>query len=137
MAHTEKLYDIEKNDHPNKRGDEFRSIQIWKCSVCHALTNRVMMGGSPGLGTRIGCPNDAECWHHELRRKALWLEKPHPKAYREALALEVEELRLRHTHEAKNDLVGSPDHAQMRTVLNPFSRRVNDRHCPHDGHSFD
>lgn len=73
-----KLYDIRKRDYPNKRGDSFRSLQVFKCWVCGALTNQVIMGGYLGYGVRAICPQSDQCWHHELEEKIRWLNNPHP-----------------------------------------------------------
>ena len=45
MSETVKLYDLRERNYPDKRGDVFRSLQVFECRVCGALTNRVVMGG--------------------------------------------------------------------------------------------
>ena len=64
-----KLYDLRKRDYPNKRGNHFRSLQVFECWVCGALSNEVVMGGWPGYGIRCICPSATECWHHDLENK--------------------------------------------------------------------
>ena len=55
-----RLYDIPLRNYPSQRGDTFRSLQVFKCWVCNALTNKVVMGGYPGYGVRAICPNSSE-----------------------------------------------------------------------------
>ena len=88
------LYDLREHRYPDKRGDAFRSLQVARCWVCGAFSNRVVMGGYPGYGVRMVCPNSAECWHHELEIKIRWLQDhPHPRAYKEELEKEIEEMK--------------------------------------------
>lgn len=115
------LYDIRKHDYPNKRGDHFRSLQVFECWVCNALTNEVVMGGSMGYGVRAVCPNSAECWHHELEAKIKLLDMPHPKSYKQELQKEIDELKQKHRSKVKNDLKGEPDYSLKLTVTNTKS----------------
>jgi len=48
------------------RGDSWRSDVAYQCKVCHTKTNKVIMGGYPGMGPRIICPADAFPEHDEL-----------------------------------------------------------------------
>lgn len=112
------LYDIEKRNYPNKRGDAFRSLQIFECWVCQALSNHVVMGGYPGYGIRCVCPNAAECWHHKLEQKLRWKDNPHPKDYLEALSKEIEEMRRSSLDTRVNDIIGDPDQNKIRGMTN-------------------
>src|SRR3989344_6026162 len=38
------LFDIREHNYPNRRGDSFRSVQVFECWVCVAVTNFVEMG---------------------------------------------------------------------------------------------
>src|SRR3989338_5823319 len=38
-----RLYDLRKDNFPDKRGDDFRSLQVFTCWVCGVVTNRVVM----------------------------------------------------------------------------------------------
>jgi hypothetical protein len=116
-----KLFDIRKKNYPNKRGDVFRSLQIFECWVCKATTNKVVMGGSPGYGIRAVCPNSSECWHHEIEEKIKLLDKPHPKSYAEELKKEVKEALEKHKEDIKNDIEGNPDPELKRSVTNTKS----------------
>jgi hypothetical protein len=124
MSDTVILYNLQKRDYPNKRGDVFRSTQVFECDVCHALTNEVVMGGYPGYGVRVICPNSCECWHHVLEHKLTWLKKPHPKVYSVVLSNEIEIFREKYRGRVRSDLVGSPDLSQKRGgVTNTMSHR--------------
>ncbi len=118
------LYDL-REDYPRQRGDIFRSRQIAECPVCHALTNKVVMGGSPGYGVRMICPNSTAEWHHELEDKCTLLSSaPHPKSYCEELSAEIAALHDAHRAEQKNDLEGEvdlTDQSLRRWVTNPRS----------------
>lgn len=37
-------------------GDTWRSREIYRCRVCHTLTNKWFIGGYPSRGPRIRCP---------------------------------------------------------------------------------
>jgi hypothetical protein len=121
MSEPIKLYDLDKRDYLNKRGDSFRSLQVSKCWVCGALSNYVIMGGYPGYGVRVICPNSSECWHHELEEKIEWLDNPHPKSYKDELQKEIDEMKKQHSEDIKNDLEGNPDMTLFRGVTNTFS----------------
>ncbi|OGL73029.1 hypothetical protein A3E39_00750 [Candidatus Uhrbacteria bacterium RIFCSPHIGHO2_12_FULL_60_25] len=113
-----RLYDLRKDNFPDKRGDDFRSLQVFTCWVCGAVTNRVVMGGYPGYGVRVICPNSSECWHHELEQKVSWLEHPHPKAYTDALRQEIEGFKVEHQSLVQSDIEGDPDHSLKGQVTN-------------------
>ena len=95
MREEIRLYDLRQNNYPDKRGDSFRSLQIFECSVCGAITNEVHMGGWPGYGVRYTCPNSAEKWHHNLQ---------------DAYTVEAHKAVA---HLVKNDIVGEPDMSLM------------------------
>lgn len=118
MTDELKIYDLRVRTYPNQRGDAFRSLQVFECWVCRALTNRVVMGGYPGYGVRTICPHSSECWHHEIEIKIAWAQKPHPKSYLKDLQEEIEAMRKAHATEAKNDIEGTPDFDQKRGVTN-------------------
>jgi hypothetical protein len=117
------LYDIRERSYPNKRGDHFRSLQIFQCPICNAVTNRCIMGGWPGYGLRAVCPNAAEEWHHSLEDKTSLQNPLHPKTYREELANEITSLLKECAPLIQNDLVGQPDFDQKSSVTNTRSWR--------------
>ncbi len=132
MPEEVRLYDIREKNYPNQRHDSFRSLQVFECTVCEALTNMVIMGGAPGLGIKIICPHSSECWHHDL-------------------AIKIQELRLKFINESQrfrevvtkilgalkrldmitNDILGNPYLSQKSSVSNSFSKRI-DKKCLHE-----
>lgn len=128
------LYDMRKKDYPNKRGDTFRTLQVFKCWVCCALTNKVVMGGYPGYGCATICPNSSECWHHELERKIKWLRNPHPKSYKKELQEEINAEREESAHLVLNDLEGACDKTLEQGVSNVCSFKLNNSQCRHFVH---
>ncbi len=130
MTKKVKLFDLKKKDYPHQRGDVFRSRQVAECWVCQALTNRVVMGGHPGYGVRLVCPNSSECWHHELENKLKLLHPPHPKSYKDELQKEIDEMKKLHKKDIKNDLEGNYDKTQKRPVTNVRSFK-NGSTCSH------
>ena len=130
MPETVKLYDLTKSDYPNQRGDSFRSIQVFVCWVCDALSNKVIMGGHPGYGVRAKCPNSAQCWHHEFEEKMLLLREPHPKSYKDELQNEINELKRQHGP-VKNDLKGDPDMSLPRRAVTNTKSYQPGSECTH------
>ncbi len=112
------LYDLRKDNYPSKRGDTFRSLQVFECWVCKAVTNEIIMGGSMGYGVRAVCPNGSKCWHHELEDKVKLLAKPHPKSYKDELTKDIENDRNRYQNRIKNDILGNPDLSLKEEVTN-------------------
>ena len=121
MSKAVRLFDLDKRDYPSERGDTFRSLQVSECWVCGALSNRVVMGGYPGYGVRVVCPNSFECWHHELENKLKWLDKPHPLSYKNELQKEIDEMKKKHQADVKNYLEGNPDMKLKHWVTNTRS----------------
>ena len=103
------LYDLRKDDHPDQRGDRFRSLQVFECGICGAVTNSMLMGGYPGYGLRYYCPNGQEEWHKNLKEKIKLSRQPHPKFYNHELEKEIQEFRNKHAKDVKNDILGNPD----------------------------
>lgn len=67
------LYDMNEKDHLKlERGDSWRSVQVYKCKVCHIITNLWYMGGYPGLGPRLYCPGTKFNEHSKL---AEWIKR--------------------------------------------------------------
>ena len=131
MTEEIRLYDIREKDYPNQRGDSFRSLQVFECAVCEALTNLVIMGGAPGLGIRMLCPHSSDCWHHDLAIKIqeLRLEyKSQPQQFRE----KVREIlgALRSFKVLTDDIVGNPDLSLKSSVTNSYSKSI-DKNCLH------
>ena len=122
MAKTVKLYDLREKNYPNKRGDTFRSLQVFECPVCKALSNKVIIGGSHGYGVRVICPHSSKCWHHELQEKKEWLDKPHPRSYKDELRKEIAEMKTNVPDDIKNDVKGNPEIAPLKPMTNTFSR---------------
>lgn len=125
------LYDIRKRNYPNKRGDDFRSLQVFECWVCGTFTNQVVMGGYPGYGVRAVCPQSAECWHHELEDKIKLLAQPHPQTYKAELQREIEEIKEKNKKRIKNDILGSPDFSLKQSVTNVHSFNRKSGKCTH------
>lgn len=71
MQDSIKLFDLEKFEQPEHRCS-FRTVQVFKCPVCEALTNKAEIEGvfPPGArGRVVYCPHASECWHHEIEEK--------------------------------------------------------------------
>ncbi|RJQ37511.1 hypothetical protein C4552_00545 [Candidatus Parcubacteria bacterium] len=117
------LFDLREHAYPSRRGDSFRSLQVFECWVCRAQTNRVVMGGWPGLGVRAPCPNAIECWHHELESTINWSRRPHPESVKRELEHEIAALRAFHAADIKNDIAGTPDFALKRSVTNTMGHK--------------
>lgn len=96
----------------------FRSVQVHRCWVCGALTNLVFIGGWPGCGVRMCCPQSHLSWHHLLEEKIKLLQLPHPQSYGDELGAEIAQLKIQHQGETKDDLVGDYDLTQEREVTN-------------------
>ncbi|MDP3792926.1 MAG: hypothetical protein Q8Q89_04345 [bacterium] len=131
MAEEVRLYDIRERNYPNQRNDSFRSLQVFECAVCEALTNLVVMGGAPGLGTRTLCSHSSDCWHHDLAIKIqdLRLEyKNKLPRFREM----VDGILggLRRSKILTDDIVGNPDLSLKSPTTNSFSKSV-DKKCLH------
>ncbi|MEK7087316.1 MAG: hypothetical protein AAB958_01275, partial [Patescibacteria group bacterium] len=110
----------------------FRSLQVFECTVCGALTNLVIMGGGPGLGIRILCPHSSNCWHHDLAIKIRELRLEYtiqPQRFREMV---IEILgALRRFKILTDDIVGNADLSLKNQVTNSFSKRT-DKKCLHE-----
>lgn len=130
LASGSRLYDLHERNYPNQRGDSFRSLQVFECWVCNGVTNRVVMGGSPGYGVRAPCPNGSECWHHEIEEKIKWSHRPHPASIKRELEEEIAALRARYAEDVKNDVAGLPDFEQKRSVTNTMRYRPGSK-CEH------
>jgi len=130
MIERIKLYDMRLRNYPCERGDTFRSLQVFKCPICGSISNKVIMGGSPGYGIRTCCPNGAECWHHVLEYKLRWNEKSHPKEYKLALAEEIKIIRKKYADPAPNEVLGEPDLTQESSMTNYHSYQPGS-FCPH------
>ncbi|OGN41450.1 MAG: hypothetical protein A2606_01605 [Candidatus Yanofskybacteria bacterium RIFOXYD1_FULL_42_10] len=131
MAKTVKLYDLRERNYPHNRGDKFRSLQIFECWVCGALSNQVIMGGYLGYGVRVVCPNSSECWHHELEEKLKWLEKLYPKSYKQKFQKEITVMKRQHKAKIKNDIEGKPNMSLKRPMTNTFSWNTRNKPCSH------
>jgi hypothetical protein len=71
-----KLYDMEKQEwrqiNLKKIGQSWRSKQVYRCVICHVLTNDWHLGGYYGSGPRLLCAADDYEEHDELEK--LYLE---------------------------------------------------------------
>jgi hypothetical protein len=115
MADSIKLYDLRDCDFPVDR--EFRTLQVFKCHVCGALSNLAWWSSSRWGGARNECPNDEQDWHRELDSKRDLLTEPHPKSYKKELRQEIDDLLSK--VEVRNDLEGEPDCGyEAQAVLN-------------------
>ncbi|GEM_PF-1655422 len=103
MSGKVKLYDLRERNYPHKRGDRFRSLQVFECWVCGALSNEVVMGGWPGYGVRVICPSACECWHHELENRV--------KSLNELFDKNIAELRIPFLREIKDDYIFNEENA--------------------------
>lgn len=104
-----RLYNLEKSNYPDRRGDFFRSLQVFECPICGAITNEVIMGGCFGYGPRTCCPMSGEYWHHELENKLRLLSQPHPASYKRELEEEIKRIRKLHRNKIKDNIKGNPD----------------------------
>lgn len=130
MAEKTQLYDIREHNYPNQRGDHFRSLQVFECDICGAITNVVMLGGWPSLGLRTACPHSGKCWHHELQITIEDLENGPYRGYEEDFKLILQKLRDQLRDEIKNDLIGNPDLNLKSSVTHTFSMKTG-HDCPH------
>lgn len=127
----EKTFDIRKNDYP-KDMSIFRTLQIFECPICGALTNRVYYSQYriyDGIVTI--CPQADECWHHEIEAKKLLNKYPHPKSYKEELKKEIEGMKQSHKNQIKNDLTGNPDFSLKQCVRYTQNFSRNDKIYEH------
>lgn len=111
-----RLYDLRLGDYPKERGSEFRSVQVFVCWVCGALSNRVVAGGSPGLGVHVICPNGRECWHHDFEDKHAQLRRYLAASHKEKLGREIQSLRNLYAAEIQHDVRGEADMSQKRSM---------------------
>lgn len=100
-----------KEDRPGgERGITFRSLQVFKCEFCGAVTNKIILAGYPGYGPRAYCPNCSEQWHQDLEDHCERFKEPgHPKFYLRELKKEIKELKRQHKNKIENDIKGKPD----------------------------
>ncbi len=124
------LYDLDRRDYPSERGDVFRTLQVFRCSVCQALSNRVVMGGYPGYGVRTICPNAHACWHHLLEQRVSRLLPTSSTEINYAHRQEVDDLRVRYGIRRVHDLVGTPDLTSFHWMTNVHAH-VYGTFCPH------
>lgn len=100
MEETMKLYDMDNSEWRQvdfKKGDRWRSKQVYKCEICGCETNEfVMMQAFWGGGPRLVCPgrHQNSDLHNLLQEKVVnSRQKEHPKKYIEYLLEEIDELR--------------------------------------------
>ena len=133
------LYDLRIENFPNEHVFEFRTLQVFKCWVCSALSNNVTrrysistVTGWQGMELSITCPHSSECWHHELYRKVRWLKShPHPKSYKDELKQEIDEELNELRPLVCNDLVGNPDTSLEKGMTCVFSSKHYALACEH------
>ena len=104
-----KLYDMEKDEHPEGLGKgthHFRSKRVYKCAICGCLSDEFrMLIGYPGYPPTLCCPGkDAKQGLHfqlwdKLRMAA---DKSYPKSFLDELEAEVRELRRQFQHISPN-----------------------------------
>ena len=125
MEAPENLYDLRKKNHPLYQ--EFRTLQVFECWVCGALTNKMYAGACVPIGyyEYTVCPHGGKGWHHELEKKLHWLDKPHPKDYQETLGRDIDEARKQCAKKVKNDLVGKPNLKLKKSVSHTFPNDLN------------
>lgn len=136
MSEEVLLYDIRERNYPNKRGDTFRSLQIFECDICKALTNCVIMGGAPGLAVKIICPHAFACWHHDLEIKVQELKlkyKSQPKIFVEKMT-EILGV-LRRSGVIIDDILGAPDLGLKNSVSHSFVKSQGKK-CLHQHSGF-
>ncbi len=69
-----KLYDMDAMDAQEwrergfRRGDSFRSKQVYVCQMCRTKTNEILLGGYPGWGVQIVCPGNSFTEHDEIEK---------------------------------------------------------------------
>lgn len=102
-----KLIDLRKETNHERMGTYFRSLQVFCCCSCGALTNRISAEFIP---LRYICRHEEKNWHLLLEAKLEKLyDKSHPKSYLCELENEIQEIRSR---DIMDDLVGNPDISQ-------------------------
>lgn len=129
-----RLFDMRKNDWPRDEFAIWRTVQVYRCGICGALTNECFGRGcllSTSLVHTI-CPNAMECWHHELEIKLEWLNHPHPRAYRETLEEEIRELRAGVKRSVRNNVVGDADTSLVVNDVHWTGSCKPGQHCKHD-----
>ncbi|MEK7147105.1 MAG: hypothetical protein AAB772_02515 [Patescibacteria group bacterium] len=105
-----KLYDVENYDYPNSSQayeNGFRSVQVFKCRICGALTNLVVRRNDSSLGVRPICPNHMEKWHFDLKEKLfLRVAFSHPASYKKELEQEITEMLDKISDKISRDVRG-------------------------------
>jgi hypothetical protein len=98
-----KLYDLDSEKVPT-RPKSFRSIQMFRCPICLALTNKNQIRHGPyhQKDSQPICPSREEEWHKSLKRKLQLSYDEHPQSYKDELALEISALR----GNFENDVIG-------------------------------
>lgn len=117
MASEVRLYDLKTPGYPDRGAGKFRSVQVFECEACGALTNLVFHAPAPIYRVIALCPHAHRKWHWELADKVQWLGQPHPARYRRELEKEIETLLSAHRDEIVNDLHGAIDHHQKSPVF--------------------
>lgn len=96
---AEKLYNMKSDEWRDanfKRGDKWRSTRKFECPACGCKSDKLIMGGWPGMGPRLLCPNQFK--HTKLHDKLQEMveeteEEKHPKKYIAWLWEEIYDLR--------------------------------------------
>ena len=117
-----KLFDLIVGDFPIDC--LFRSLQVFQCFTCNALTNATWWANCFMGGARVDCPNEKEPWHRRIEGlRYTHLFEVRPRVYQDAVEQEVEAILK--SVVLKNDLLGEP-------ILDWFAQAVL-----HDGYVVD
>ena len=111
----EKLVDL-RHGYPERQC--FRTLQVFECDICKALTNLAWRPFKGVPRVHAFCPLAEEKWHYIIREKMEWLgERAHHATYAKALRKEIKKLKKGARKKARNNLAGDPDLTQCRPVV--------------------
>ena len=121
---------ISQSNHPKNKGNTFRTLQVFECPICGALSNKVEIGRRifGGLFRGTVCPYSADCWHHELEEKIEQLQR---------LQKEIKHDREEHAALIQNDIAGQPDFLQKKIITHTKTfRKGRCKHSESKGPGF-
>ena len=80
----------------------FRTVQVFKCRTCKALTNLAKVHENHNISAI--CPYIYKPWHQELESKVNLLNLPHPSFYKKELRKEIKKVIER--KKPRNNITG-------------------------------
>lgn len=110
-----KLWDVENYEYPNIKTleESFRTVQVFQCGICGALTNLVVRRNDPGLGVQPICPNRLLFQHDLAKSKTDLNLQPHPRFYKKEMLEEINDIKEKFFNNLPNDLAGKPDRSKI------------------------